>query len=81
MEDLTTIVLACGAALGSAICFMHRIVMRQSKEIAQISIRIGRVEGENEGVKRFTESTLEAMKKALASRCVYDPQVNKEDVD
>tara|TARA_R110000822_G_scaffold137399_5_gene274893 strand:- start:1472 stop:1717 length:246 start_codon:yes stop_codon:yes gene_type:complete len=77
----TTIVVAAGSALGAAIAYMFGLLMK-------VVERVGRLEGEHEGIVNLSKKTLETVELAISQRDDDDKQweiveraVNRRDED
>ena len=75
----TTTVLAAGGGLASAIAVLFKIIMRLNKERmddarsraedhSSLSERVGKLEGEKQGIEMLSKKTLDAVHDAIVER-------------
>jgi hypothetical protein len=57
-----------GLALVSAIAYLHKLYINQSKDIIDISSRLGKVEGRQKGINELADRVLDTVRIAVTPK-------------
>ena len=76
-DQIANPLIAAVCALGGAVTYLFRLVIKQGDKHSELSSRIGRLEGEHSAIEKLSESTLEVVRNAIRDAHENDTTTNE----
>ena len=64
-SEIANPLVAAVGALGAAIAYLFRLVIKQGETHVELSARIGKLEGEHDAIEKLSAATLETVKRTM----------------